>query len=66
MFLLVIIEQLPLTSLAVKRLKHPPLYSVSFVRMQGKKVVRDLRNSSSLELTTLSVVTAAQLPCQLR
>jgi len=59
------IDQLPLTSLAVEHLKHPLLYSISFVRMQDKKVVSDLRNASSLELTTLSVVTAAQLPCQL-
>ena len=65
MALHVSIEQLPLTSLAVEHLKHPPLYSVSFVRMQDKKVVSDLTKANSLELTTLSVVTAAQLPCQL-
>jgi len=48
------IEQLRLTSRAVKHPQHSLVYFVSLIRLQGKKAVKfysDLRNASSLELT---------------
>ena len=54
-----------------KKKIHPPLCSVSLVRMQGKKVASsiysDLRNSSSLDLpsSTVLVIAVAHLPCRL-
>ena len=52
-----------MTTLADKHQHNPPLYSLSFLRMQGKKVASkfysDLRNASSLELTTYYCVSCS-------
>ena len=62
------IEQLCMMSLAIKRPQHPLLYSVSFVRMQGKKVgsstmILEIQAAWNL-LSNVSVVALVQLPCQ--
>ena len=67
---LALIERLRLTSLAVKQPKCPPLYSVSLIRLHGKKVVistviSEMQAARNLPSTTVSTVTVAQLPCRL-
>ena len=64
------IERLRLTSPAAKQPKRPPLYSVSFVRLYGKKVVistviSETHAARNLRSTTVSTVAVAQLPCRL-
>jgi len=66
----VYIELLHLTSLAVKYLQHSPLYSVSFIRMHGKKIVSctailEMQAAWNLPSTSVSIITVVQLPCQL-
>jgi len=56
-------------SLAIEHPQQPPLYSVSFVRMQGKKVVSStmiLETQAAWNLpSNVLVVALVQLPCQL-
>ena len=64
------IERLRLTSPTVKLLKRPPLYSFSFIRLHGKKVVistviLETQAACNLRSTTVSTVAVAQLPCRL-
>jgi len=64
------IERLRLTSRAVKHPQYSPFYSVSLIRLQGKKVVSstvilEMQAAWHLPSTTVSTVTVAQLPCQL-
>ena len=64
------IERLRLTSPAVKQPKRPPLYSVSLIRLHGKKavistVISETQAARNLRSTTVSTITVAQLPCRL-
>ena len=65
------IERLRLTSPAVKHPQHSPFYSITLIRLQGKKVVSstvilETQAAWHLPSTTVSTVTVAQLPaCQL-
>ena len=64
------IERLHLTSQAVKHPQHSPLYSISLIRLQGKKVVSstvilETQAGWHLPSTTVSTVAVAQLPCRL-
>ena len=59
------IECLQLTSPAVKQPKRPPLYSVSLIRLYGKKVVIETQAARNLRSTTVSIAAVAQLPCRL-
>ena len=64
------IECLKVTSPAVKQPKRPPIYSVSFIRVYGKKVVMstvilETQAARNLRSTTVSTVAVAQLPCRL-
>ena len=64
------IERLRLTSPAVKQPKRPPLYSVSLIRLHGKKavistVISETQAARNLRSTTVSTITEAQLPCRL-
>jgi len=62
-----LIEWLHLSSLALKHPQHPPIYSISFVRMQGKKVVSSIviletQAAWNLPSTIASIVSVLQLP----
>ena len=64
------IERLRLTSPAVKQPKRPSLYSVSLIRLHGKKavistVISETQAARNLRSTTVSTITIAQLPCRL-
>ena len=64
------IERLCLTSKAVKHPQYSPLYSVSLIRLQGKKVVSStviLETQAAWHLPSSTVPTfaLAQLPCRL-
>ena len=64
------IERLRLTSQTVKHPQHSSFYSVSLIRLQGKKVasstvILETQAAWHLPSTTVSTVTVAQLPCQL-
>ena len=55
------IEHLQVTSPAIKQPKHPPLYSASFIRVYGKKVVistviLETQAARNLQSTTVSTV----------